>query len=116
MRTFVIIPCLAALLATPAFAAGGTGIGKGHTMGFPSDTPAAAQEMTESGKITAVDSSASSFSAHGKSFQTSASTTYEMGDQPANFSDLKVGEKVKVQYHSDGDTGVADSVVVKPKS
>lgn len=117
MRSFVIIPCLAALVATPALAAGGTGIGKGHTMGFPSDTPAAAtQEVTLAGKITNVDSTSSSFSAHGKTFQTSTSTTYDLGGQQGSFGDLKVGEKVKVQYHVDGATDAADSVVVKTKS
>src|SRR3974390_2817082 len=80
MRTFIIVPCFAALLATPALAAGGPGIGKGHTMGFPADTPPAT-EVTQTGKITHIDSSSSSFSAHGTTFQTSASTTYDLNGQ-----------------------------------
>lgn len=110
MRNLAIISCFAALVAAPAFAAGGTGIGKGHTMGFPSDTPpAATSEATQAGKITHIDSASSSFSAHGKTFQTSASTTYDSG----SFGDLKVGEKVTVQYHVDGTTDTADSVNAK---
>jgi hypothetical protein len=112
MRVSVVASCLAILIATPAFATGGTGIGKGSTMGMGSEAPAAAH----TGTVTKIDATAMSFSCHWKSqdhtILTNSSTMFMAGTQSAKFADIKVGGKVKVQSHKTEQGDMADSVTI----
>lgn len=118
MRVSVAASCIAILIATPAFATGGTGIGKGSTMsmGATPDAKSVAPSPFHTGKVTTIDATAMSFSCHWKAkdhtILTNSSTTFTAGKAPAKFGDIKVGSKVKVATHKTDQGDVADSVTI----
>lgn len=116
MRIPVAASCFAILIATPAFATGGTGIGKGSTMSMGEAKAGQPAAAAHTGAVTTVDTTAMSFSCHWKgkdhTILTNGSTMFMAGTQAAKFGDIKVGSKVKVATHKTDQGDMADSVTI----
>lgn len=69
--------------------------------------------------VTAVDDVGKTFNCRWRSrdwtFQTTRTTEFFVGPKPAGFSDLKVGQTVKVVFHRNGRNRTADRVVITAK-
>ena len=69
--------------------------------------------------VTAIDEAARTFSCQGNArdwtFQTTNTTTFRIGRKPVAFSDLRIGQTVKVFFHRIGRRLSADRVVITGK-
>ena len=68
------------------------------------------------GVVTSIDDASKTFGCHWNTsdwtYTTTAKTVFRMAGRPAGFSDLKVGETVRVKYHVVGKKWVADRVTI----
>ena len=71
------------------------------------------------GIVTTLDDAAKTFGCHWKTrdwtYRTTDKTTFRIGSQAGSWSDLKVGQSVKVNYHWQGKNRVADRVTIAKK-
>jgi len=115
MRRSLVAASVAMALLSPVVALACTGIGKGAPPAMGSGAP---EERVETGTITAVDAAAMTFSCHWKTgdwtYQVTADTAFHQGGAKVRFADLKRGAVVKVKYHYEGKTEVADTVTIEP--
>ena len=69
--------------------------------------------------VTGIDDVGKTFNCRWRSkdwtFQTTRTTEFFVGPRPAGFSDLKVGQTVKVMFHRAGRVRTADKVVITVK-
>ena len=114
MRRSLLAASVAAVLLSPVIALACTGIGKGAPPAMGSGAP----ERVETGTVTAVDAAAMTFSCHWKTgdwtYHVTADTAFHQGGAKVRFADLKPGAIVKVKYHFEGKTEVADTVTIEP--
>lgn len=69
--------------------------------------------------VTAIDEAARTFRCRSITrdwtFQTTTATTFRIGQKPAAFGDLKVGQTVRVLFHRAGANRTADQVTILPQ-
>jgi uncharacterized protein DUF5666 len=115
MRRSLVAASVAVALLSPVIALACTGIGKGAPPAMGSGAP---EEKFETGTVTSVDAAAMTFSCHWKTgdwtYQVTADTAFHQGGAKVRFADLKPGAVVKVKYHFEGKTEVADTVTIEP--
>jgi Domain of unknown function (DUF5666) len=72
--------------------------------------------QARAGIVTTLDDGAKTFGCHWKTrdwtYRTTDKTTFRIGGQAGSWSDLKVGQTVKVSYHWQDKNRVADRVTI----
>jgi hypothetical protein len=86
-------------------------------MGFAVAANAAMPSTQQEGVVTQVNRAGGSFIAQSyagtnSTFKTTQRTLFRVGTTPTSWAAVKVGSKVGVVYHLDGQSPVADEVVI----
>jgi hypothetical protein len=129
MRYWAVTASIAIVLVAPQFALGDSGIGKGrvgappfpHAVEAGAPGPSGGVHRAQPGGIhyatvTGVDSAAMTFNCHGaegdETFQVTQSTKIRRGNDMMGFGDLRSGGNLQVIFHLNGQTKIADLVVL----
>ena len=115
MRPWIVCAATGVLVLGSFGAIANDGTGKGHhPIALSSAGPGGEEQQI--GKITSIDTAAMTFGCHWGSgdwiYHTNAKTTFRRGSAPAGFADLKTGDVVQVLFHMEGNTEVADAVMI----
>jgi Cu/Ag efflux protein CusF len=85
-------------------------------MGFVAAVNAAPLSNSQDTTVTSVDRSGKKFtvqSGFGNSiYNTTDRTVFRVGTTPTAWTEIKAGSKVSIIYHLDGDTHIADEVLI----
>jgi hypothetical protein len=86
------------------------------SMGFAAIASAAPPSTQQDGVVTAVNRSGKTFTAQTgsstSSYDTTDRTIFRVGTTPTSWAAVKIGSKVGIVYHLNGQTPIADEVVI----